>query len=78
MTWKVVIAAEVLTVPRRGIGSGMQYAQINLETGEVMAWTAAAILLSGASTLVFNGLLRLMRVRRVPALSSKEGASDAG
>jgi NitT/TauT family transport system permease protein len=78
MTWKVVIAAEVLTVPRRGIGSGMQFAQINLETGKVMAWTAAAVLLSGASTLVFNGLLRLTRMRRVPVLSSKEGASDAG
>lgn len=61
MTWKVVIAAEVLTVPREGIGSGMQFSQINLETGEVMAWTAAAILLSGLSQMLFDALLRIIK-----------------
>ncbi len=66
MTWKVVIAAEVLTVPRRGIGSAMQFSQINLETGEVMAWTVAAILLSAASQGIFKILLIVARRKRVP------------
>jgi NitT/TauT family transport system permease protein len=66
MTWKVVIAAEVLTVPRKGIGSGMQFSQINLETGEVMAWTVAAILLSAASQGIFRVMLAIIRRKRIP------------
>ncbi len=54
LTWKVVVAAEVLTVPRHGIGSGMQFAQINLDTSKVLAWTLAAILLSAASEVLFD------------------------
>ncbi len=54
LTWKVVVAAEVLTVPSRGIGSSMQFAQINLATAEVFSWTVAAILLSAASDLLFS------------------------
>lgn len=54
MTWKVVIAAEVLTVPSEGIGSAMQYAQINLETSEVMAWTIIAIILTAVSDAIFS------------------------
>lgn len=44
LTWKVIVAAEVMSLPRRGIGTEMQYAQMRLETAEVLAWTAAAIL----------------------------------
>ncbi len=65
MTWKVVIAAEVLTVPKRGIGSAMQFSQINLETSQVMAWTVTAVLLSGASQVLFSLLLRRLRKRRM-------------
>ena len=32
MIWKVVIASEVLTVPRYGVGSRMQLAQVQLQT----------------------------------------------
>lgn len=80
MTWKVVIAAEVLTVPRKGIGSGMQFSQINLETGEVMAWTVAAILLSAASQGIFKLLLAIVRKRRMPGASVRNGkvARNAG
>ncbi|MBI9104731.1 MAG: ABC transporter permease subunit [Spirochaetales bacterium] len=56
MAWKVTIAAEVLSQPKRAVGSGIQWAQMNLETGEVLAWTAAAILLSGMSELVLGSL----------------------
>lgn len=67
LTWKVVVAAEVLTVPRHGIGSSMQFAQINLDTTQVLAWTLAAILLSAASELLFDllaGLLQPYKRRR--------------
>ena len=64
LTWKVVVASEVLTVPRHGIGTGMQFAQINLDTAGVLAWTAAAILLSAASDLLFDVLTPLLQPHR--------------
>ncbi|MCF7941825.1 MAG: ABC transporter permease subunit [Spirochaetia bacterium] len=56
MTWKVVIAAEVLTVPRYGVGSSMQYAQMNLETATVMGWTITAIVLTACGDLLFDAI----------------------
>ncbi len=64
LTWKVVVAAEVLSLPNRGIGSDMQYAQMSLETAEVFAWTAAAILCAGLSHVLLSLLLRLFPWRR--------------
>lgn len=58
LTWKVVVAAEVLSLPREGIGSEMQYAQMSLETAEVFAWTAAAIMCAGLSHRLLSALLR--------------------
>lgn len=46
MAWKVVITAEILSQPTLAIGSSMMLAKINLETGEVMAWTVVAIAVS--------------------------------
>ncbi|MBI9103818.1 MAG: ABC transporter permease subunit [Spirochaetales bacterium] len=63
MAWKVTIAAEVLSQPKRAVGSGIQWAQMNLETGEVLAWTAAAIFLCGASDFLL-GLLSKRVIRR--------------
>lgn len=54
LTWKVVVAAEVLSIPNFGVGSGMQLAQMSLETAQVFAWTAVAIILSGFSQWVFS------------------------
>lgn len=59
MVWKVVIAAEVLTVPRYGVGSRMQMAQVNLETAEVLAWTLIAVVLTVAGDVLFDAALRL-------------------
>lgn len=65
MTWKVVIAGEILTVPKQGIGSSMQFAQLNLETSEVMAWTVAAIILTAASDALFNSLVWFFSQRKL-------------
>lgn len=54
MIWKVVIAAEVLTVPEFGVGRSLHLAQINLETSEVFAWTLVAILLTAVGDYVFD------------------------
>lgn len=54
LSWKVVIAAEVLVQPRDGMGSLMYRAKTMLETGEVFAWTLAAVILSAASRLLLD------------------------
>jgi ABC-type nitrate/sulfonate/bicarbonate transport system ATPase subunit/ABC-type nitrate/sulfonate/bicarbonate transport system permease component len=46
MSWKAVIAAEVLSQPVFGIGSDLHLAKLYLETAEVIAWTIVAILLA--------------------------------
>ena len=58
MIWKVVIAAEVLTLPKHGIGRALQLAQIQLETPKVFAWTIVAILLTALGDLLFNAVLK--------------------
>jgi len=59
LTWKVVIAAEVLSRPVLGVGSQMQDAKIYLDTPQVFAWTFVAI----ALTSVSEGLFRLLSKR---------------
>lgn len=46
MAWKVIITSEILLQPARAIGSNMMLSKINLETGEVMAWTVVIIVIS--------------------------------
>lgn len=58
LTWKVVVAAEVLSLPQLGIGAQMQYAQMSLETAEVFAWTVVAIICAGVSHMALAGILR--------------------
>ncbi len=58
MIWKVVIAAEVLTLPKHGIGRALQLAQIQLETPKVFAWTIVAILLTALGDFLFNAVLK--------------------
>ncbi len=76
MVWKVVIAAEVLTVPRYGVGSRMQLSQIQLETDKVLSWTLIAILLTALGDILFEVLVfflaklkQLHDRRRVPCVS---------
>lgn len=53
LTWKVMIAAEVLANPQMGIGTQMDTARIFLQTPEVFAWTIVVIAIS----LFFDRLL---------------------
>ncbi len=62
ITWKVVIAAEVLAQPIHALGTGMYSAKVKLETAEVLAWTVIAIFLSAATERIFQ--LVMGRLRR--------------
>ena len=46
LTWKAVIAAEVLGTPKMAIGSAIYSSKIYLETADLFAWTLVVILLS--------------------------------
>jgi NitT/TauT family transport system permease protein len=45
ITWKVLIAAEVLAYPTWGIGTQMDTARVYLQTDKVFAWTLVVIVL---------------------------------
>ncbi len=47
LTWKVVVAGEILSQPRMALGTGMQESRVLLESAGVFAWAIAAILLCG-------------------------------
>lgn len=65
MIWKVVIAAEVLTIPNYGIGKSLQLSQIQLETSNVFAWTIIAIILTSISDALLNSMLKKILGRRL-------------
>jgi len=56
ITWKVVVAAEVLSQPDQAVGTGLQIARMQLETADVFAWTAVAVLLSFVTEFLFEHL----------------------
>ncbi|WP_428769067.1 ABC transporter permease subunit [Treponema sp. HNW] len=58
LSWKVVAAAEVICLPKKGIGTAMQTAKTHIETADVFAYTIAIIVLSylceRALGMIFN------------------------
>jgi len=46
LCWKAVVAAEVIGVPKRAVGSRLYEAKIYLETDSLLAWTLMIVLLS--------------------------------
>lgn len=56
--WKAVITAEILALPRFGIGRQMQDNKIYLETPELFAWTLLVVLLSVLIETTFRYGLR--------------------
>lgn len=51
LSWKVVAAGEVLSIPKHAAGSLMQQAQVHLETCDVLAVTVTLILISSLCQL---------------------------
>jgi NitT/TauT family transport system permease protein len=58
LTWKVMIAAEVLAYPKFGIGARMDTARTYLETPEVFAWTIVVIAISFFFDRLLQQLIR--------------------
>lgn len=63
LTWKVVIAGEILAFPRSGIGTAMQTAKIHLETGRVFSLTVIAVLLCLFTEKLFALITRRIATR---------------
>jgi hypothetical protein len=57
----------------------MQFAQLNLETAEVMAWTVTAIILTAISDLIFDALGWFFSDRRIRSHNTvKQFAAGCG
>lgn len=70
LTWKVLIAAEVLSYPKWGIGSQMDTARVFLQTEKVFAWTLVVIALG----LIFDYLLEFLL--KLPFAKWRRSAHD--
>ena len=57
LAWKSGIAAEVLSQPKKAIGTNIYYSKVYLETSELFAWTASVIALSFLLETVVKRLL---------------------
>lgn len=60
LAWKAGIAAEVLSVPEKAIGSQIYSAKIFLETTDLFAWTLVTIVLSVIVEKVVGGALEAL------------------
>jgi NitT/TauT family transport system permease protein len=54
ISWKVVVAGEILSQPERALGSGMQESRLLLETASVFAWAFAAVVLCALTEWAFS------------------------
>ena len=56
--WKAVITAEILALPKIGIGRQMQFHKIHIEIPELFAWTLLIIILSVLLEHLFRYVLK--------------------
>ena len=69
LCWKVVVAGEVLSQPRFGLGTGLQDARLSLETGGVLAWAVVTVFLCGISEFALG-----VAAKKFDAASTGEAA----
>lgn len=58
LSWKVIVAGEVLSQPRFAVGARLQVERNSLETARVFAWAAVGILLCALSDALFDAASR--------------------
>jgi NitT/TauT family transport system permease protein len=63
LSWKVVVAGEILSQPARALGSGMQDSRLLLESADVFAWALAAVALCGLTEWAFAFAARRASLR---------------
>ena len=59
ISWKVVVAGEILSQPARALGTGMQSSRLMLESASVFAWAFAAVALCGLTEWAFGFAARV-------------------
>lgn len=64
LSWKVVAAGEVLSLPKKGAGTLLQTAQVHLETRQVMAVTIMLVVLSFALEKLFAFFVKVYMGKR--------------
>ncbi len=64
MCWKVVIAGEILALPKKGLGRSMQTAMMSLETPELIAYIVIAIICSAFGGKLLAWILRSYHTER--------------
>ncbi len=63
LAWKAGIAAEVLALPKRAIGSGMYYSKLYLETADLFAWTIIVTAFSFLLSFILRSLMQKQKDR---------------
>lgn len=64
LAWKAGVAAEVLCLPVRAVGTQVYYSKIYLETPTLFAWTLVVVVLSFLLERLMDVLLRHLEQRR--------------
>ncbi len=64
LSWKVVVAGEVLSQPLRALGTGMQDARLSLDSASVLAWAAATVFFCGVSEFLLGMAARSLEKTR--------------
>lgn len=64
LSWKVVVAGEVLSQPLRALGTGMQDARLSLDSASVLAWAAATVFFCGVSEFLLGMATRSLEKAR--------------
>lgn len=63
-TWKIVLAAEILCLPKNGIGSSLYEAKMHLETAEVFALTVSVIVVCFVLENLLEKIFELLEVKK--------------
>jgi len=66
LSWKSVVAAEVLSVPKFSMGYNLLNSKIYFETGELFAWIISIVALAYAFERVIRYFVRKIEVREYP------------
>jgi NitT/TauT family transport system permease protein len=66
LTWKVVIAGEILSLPKNAVGSLLQLAKVHIETTDVFAITGIVVFFSYFFEKLFSCLIWLLKNKFSP------------
>lgn len=58
LTWKVVVAGEIISLPKKAVGTIMSQAQVHLETQQVIAYTIILVLISFILENIFGIVIK--------------------